>query len=148
SMLSAFANKHHIVLNYTPHQATKIAHADYTRLSQALINLISNAIKYNRKGGSVNVELQLLDSDYVRILVIDTGPGITSDALVNIFQPFYRHNAEKSNIQGTGIGLTITQRIVEMMGGKVGVESEVGVGSRFWIDLPLASDTDSNSSNH
>ncbi|MFH0934088.1 MAG: PAS domain-containing protein, partial [Pseudomonadota bacterium] len=113
--------------------------ADRTRLKQVLLNLLSNAIKYNRDGGSVRIEVQLEGRDRLRIRVTDTGPGIPAERLSELFQPFNRLAAEHSDIEGTGIGLTITRRIVEMMGGSVDVESEVGVGSTFWIELPLES---------
>ena len=116
--------------------------ADRTRLKQALLNLLSNAIKYNRDAGSVRIEVQLEGADRLRIRVTDSGPGIPAARLRELFQPFSRLDAEHSDIEGTGIGLTITQRIVEMMGGAVGVESEVGVGSTFWIELPLESMAD------
>ncbi|MBU1224226.1 MAG: PAS domain-containing protein [Gammaproteobacteria bacterium] len=113
--------------------------ADRTRLKQALLNLLSNAIKYNRDKGSVHIEIQLEDTDRLRIRVTDSGPGIPAARLAELFQPFNRLVAEYSDIEGTGIGLTITRRIVELMGGSVDVESELGVGSTFWIELPLES---------
>jgi PAS domain S-box-containing protein len=116
--------------------------ADRTRLKKALLNLLSNAIKYNRDAGSVRIEVQLAGADRLRIRVSDSGPGIPAGRLKELFQPFSRLDAEHSDIEGTGIGLTITQRIVEMMGGAVGVESEAGVGSTFWIELPLESMAD------
>ncbi len=117
--------------------------ADRTRLKQALLNLLSNAVKYNRERGSVRVDVLPDDSGHLRIRVADTGAGIPADRLSELFQPFNRLDAEHSDIEGTGIGLTITRRIVEMMGGTAGVESEVGVGSSFWIELPLESTPDS-----
>ncbi len=118
--------------------------ADRTRLKQALLNLLSNAIKYNRAGGSVHVEVlppgkdrRCTEQGRLCIRVTDTGPGISAARLSELFQPFNRLDAENSGIEGTGIGLTITRRIVEMMGGIVEVESEVGVGSTFWIELPI-----------
>lgn len=111
--------------------------ADRTRLKQALLNLLSNAIKYNRDGGSVQIELQQAGIDRLRIRVRDRGPGIPVWRLSELFQPFNRLDAGQTDIEGTGIGLTITRRIVEMMGGQVDVESEIGVGSTFWIELPL-----------
>ncbi|MDP3347766.1 MAG: ATP-binding protein [Hydrogenophaga sp.] len=113
--------------------------ADRTRLKQALLNLLGNAIKYNREGGSVLLDVQTEGDDRLRIRVTDTGPGIPAARLNELFQPFNRLGAENSNTEGTGIGLTITRRIVEMMGGSVDVRSEVGVGSTFWIELPLES---------
>jgi PAS domain S-box-containing protein len=113
--------------------------ADRTRLKQALVNLLSNAVKYNRDAGSVRIEVLLAGGDRLRIRVTDTGPGIPAERLSELFQPFNRLGAENGTIEGTGIGLTITRRIVEMMGGSVDVESEAGVGSTFWIELPLES---------
>lgn len=111
--------------------------ADRTRLKQVLLNLLSNAIKYNRDGGSVQIDTQPTGEGRLRIRVRDSGAGIAPDRLEELFQPFNRLDAENSEIEGTGIGLTITRRIVEMMGGAVDVESEVGIGSTFWIELPL-----------
>jgi PAS domain S-box-containing protein len=113
--------------------------ADRTRLKQALLNLLSNAVKYNREGGNVLLEVRQHGADRLRILVTDSGPGIPAKRLQEIFLPFNRLGAEGSNIEGTGIGLTITRRIIELMGGSVGVESEAGVGSTFWIELPIES---------
>jgi PAS domain S-box-containing protein len=110
--------------------------ADRIRLKQVLLNLLSNAVKYNRRGGSVKLEARLEGSGRLRILVSDTGMGIPAAQLPDLFQPFNRLNAEHSSIEGAGIGLTITRRIVEMMGGSVDVKSEINVGSTFWIELP------------
>ncbi len=117
-----------------------LVRADRTRLKQVLINLLSNAIKYNREGGRVDVGLQMLEDDQVHIRVNDTGKGIAAQRLDELFQPFNRLGADDSDIEGTGIGLTISRRLVEMMGGSIGVSSEPGVGSCFWIQLPLESD--------
>lgn len=114
----------------------KIVRADRVRLKQVLLNLFSNAVKYNREHGSIRLEATAGASGRMRIAVIDTGPGIPAERLGELFQPFNRLDAEQSQIEGTGIGLTITRRLVEMMGGEVGVDSEVGQGSRFWIELP------------
>jgi CheY-like chemotaxis protein/anti-sigma regulatory factor (Ser/Thr protein kinase) len=118
--------------------------ADHTRLKQALLNLLSNAIKYNREGGSVTIEAQPAGKERLRISVTDTGSGIPADRMHELFQPFNRLNAAKSAIEGTGIGLTITRRIVEMMGGSVDVKSEAGAGSTFWIELPIAAMSEAN----
>jgi signal transduction histidine kinase len=106
-----------------------------------LLNLLSNAIKYNVDGGNVVVDLQSINSNSARIYVKDTGLGIPAEKLEELFQPFNRLNAENSGIEGTGIGLTITKSIVELMGGKIGVESTVGAGSSFWIELRLNLDS-------
>lgn len=110
--------------------------ADWTRLKQALLNLISNAIKYNRAGGDVLISASQYDENWVDIRVSDTGQGIASSRIGELFQPFNRLGAELSHIEGTGIGLALTQRLMELMGGSVGVESQVGEGSTFWLRLP------------
>jgi len=116
-----------------------VVQADRTRLKQALLNLLSNAIKYNHHGGSVSLAVHQVDGSRLRIRVTDTGPGIASEGLPELCQPFNRLGAENSNIEGAGIGLSITRRLVEMMGGTLEVESKTGIGSTFWIELPLES---------
>lgn len=112
--------------------------ADYTRLKQILMNLGSNAIKYNTDGGTAVFDCAVCaDQNMVEFSLSDTGEGIAKDKQSDIFQPFNRLGAEFSNVEGTGIGLTITQKLVELMDGKIGVESEVGQGSRFWFRLPV-----------
>lgn len=113
--------------------------ADRVRLRQVLLNLLANAIKYNRAAGAVHLGARANGSGRLRIDVRDTGPGIPAGRLKDLFQPFNRLDAEQSEVEGTGIGLTITRRMVEMMGGEIGVDSEVGVGSTFWLDLPVSS---------
>ena len=93
-----------------------------------LSNFLSNAIKYNRDGGEIFIKTSTLN-DRVRILVTDTGKGIAEDRIAELFQPFNRLDSENTNIEGTDIGLSITQRIIEMMGGTVDIHSDVGVGS-------------------
>jgi len=110
--------------------------ADRTRAKQVLINLLSNAIKYNKEGGKVVVEYALCASeDLVRINVRDTGGGLTPDQIAQLFQPFNRLGQKSDVIEGTGIGLVVCKRLVELMGGGIGVESAPGQGSVFWIDL-------------
>jgi len=119
--------------------------ADSTRLKQVLSNLISNAIKYNRANGKVTVTVSKKDfSERVRIEVEDTGPGIADDKHEQLFEAFNRIGAENSGIEGTGIGLMITRQLVEMMGGEIGLTSEVGVGSCFWVDIPAHAMLDDN----
>ncbi|MDR7332912.1 ATP-binding protein [Roseateles asaccharophilus] len=109
--------------------------ADRMRLKQVLLNLISNAIKYNRPNGSVHVGCSMVSSQQVRISVQDTGRGLTPEQLEALFQPFNRLGQEAGPEQGTGIGLVVTQRLAELMGGAIGVQSTPGVGSVFWVDL-------------
>jgi PAS domain S-box-containing protein len=136
SLVSTLAARRDIKISHNGLKGTAVR-ADRMRLRQVLLNLLSNAIKYNREGGSVMIEVQTEGTDRLRINVTDTGLGIPAKRLAEVFQPFNRLDAEISNIEGTGIGLTITRRIVELMGGSVDVESEVGVGSTFWIELPM-----------
>ncbi|MBF8275729.1 MAG: sensor hybrid histidine kinase [Candidatus Brocadiaceae bacterium] len=109
--------------------------ADRTRLKQVMTNLLTNAVKYNRKNGSVIVSYELRDNDMLRIKVEDTGYGIAEDKLGLLFQPFNRLGKELTNIEGTGIGLTITRRLVELMDGHIGVESVVEKGTMFYVDF-------------
>jgi len=111
--------------------------ADYTRLKQSLLNLMSNAVKYNRPKGSIIIDQQLTSQDKVRISVTDTGQGISEEHLGQLFEPFNRLDAEASGIESAGIGLTITKQIVEKMGGSIGVSSTLGGGSTFWLEIPL-----------
>ncbi|GAA4017046.1 PAS domain-containing protein [Actimicrobium antarcticum] len=110
--------------------------ADRTRLKQVLLNLLSNAVKYNHAGGQIRVGVQAAANQRWRVTVADTGIGISAEHLASLFEPFNRLGAEYGTTEGTGIGLTITHRLVHMMGGALGVDSEVGVGSTFWIELP------------
>jgi len=108
--------------------------ADYTRLKQVMLNLLSNAIKYNVEHGSVCLKALQKEHGIIRISVIDSGKGISQEQLQEIFLPFSRLNAA-SNIEGTGIGLSISKQLVEMMQGRIGVNSTVNKGSEFWIEL-------------
>ncbi len=110
-------------------------HADRTRVKQVMVNLLSNAIKYNRMHGEVIVDCAMSDAGHVRVSVKDTGAGLTPEQLAQLFQPFNRLGQENSTEEGTGIGLVVTKQLIELMGGVIGVESTLGVGSVFWIDL-------------
>ncbi len=113
-----------------------LVRADYTRFKQILLNLMSNAVKYNREDGRVDVEGGATPDGMVRISVTDTGEGIPARNYKELFEPFSRLGAEAKDIEGTGIGLTVTKQLVEVMGGRIGFKSEVGKGSTFWVDLP------------
>jgi PAS domain S-box-containing protein len=109
--------------------------ADRTRLKQVILNLVSNAIKYNREMGIVVVECSALGTNRVRISVRDTGAGLGREQVDALFQPFNRLGQEAGTEEGTGIGLVVTKRLVELMQGEIGVTSTVGIGSLFWIEL-------------
>ena len=136
SMIEPQAHKRGIVLSF-PVAGACFVRADRTRFKQVLINLLFNAIKYNRPQGSVVVECTPAANDSLRICVRDTGAGLTADQLAQLFQPFNRLDKEAGSEEGTGIGLVVTKRLVELMGGRIGAESTVGVGSAFWVELPL-----------
>ncbi|HIJ86784.1 MAG TPA: PAS domain S-box protein [Desulfuromonadales bacterium] len=137
TMIEPEAIKHAISVTFQEFALPCFIEADRTRVKQVLINLLSNAIKYNRAGGTVLVESVVNGTESVRINVRDTGAGLTPKQLAQLFQPFNRLGQESSGEQGTGIGLVVSKRLVELMGGVIGVESTVGVGSVFWIEMSL-----------
>lgn len=112
--------------------------ADRQRLKQVLLNLLSNAVKYNFDGGYVMVSCEQTPMDTWRISVTDTGSGISSENLGRLFRPFERLVTDESSVEGTGLGLALAKRLIELMQGRIGVESLVGRGSTFWIELPSA----------
>jgi PAS domain S-box-containing protein len=111
---------------------------DRERLKEVLVNLLTNAIKYNRDDGNVVVQCERCSADKLRIRVIDSGPGLTDEQQSLMFEPFNRLGAEFSDTQGTGIGLTIARRLMGLMDGTIGVQSTVGGGSIFWIDCNIS----------
>ena len=118
-----------------------IVRADRVRLRQVLLNLVSNAIKYNRTNGTVTLSCQTQGENRLRISVTDTGPGIPEEHHTRLFQPFTRLEAHETLIEGTGIGLTICKELIELMEGEIRLDSEVGKGSTFSIDLALCTET-------
>lgn len=110
--------------------------ADRQRLMQVLLNLLSNAIKYNRAGGSVAVRLDRGKNGAARVVIEDTGAGIAPEQMARLFTPFERLGAEDGKVEGSGLGLALSKRLVEAMGGALGVDSVVGKGSAFWVELP------------
>jgi CheY-like chemotaxis protein len=138
-MVEAQAHKRGIGMKFPRFETLYFVHADRTRVKQVLINLLFNAIKYNRPGGTVTVEFTLSSPESIRVSVRDTGAGLAAEQVAQLFQPFNRLGKEASAEEGTGIGLVVTKRLVELMGGTIGVDSVVGIGSAFWIELSLTS---------
>jgi signal transduction histidine kinase/ActR/RegA family two-component response regulator len=136
SMIEPLATRRGIALDF-PAAAHDAVMADRTRLKQVLLNLLSNAVKYNRDGGQVAVSCRRSGA-MLRIGVRDTGAGLHPEQLRQLFQPFNRLGQEGGTQEGTGIGLVVTKRLVELMGGSIGVDSTPGQGSEFWVELPLA----------
>ena len=110
---------------------------DETRFKQVILNLMSNAVKYNDENGRITLSYSKTKNDSFRISVTDTGKGLNNEQQQQLFKAFNRLGFEQTDVEGTGIGLVITKKIVELMGGSIGVDSEVGVGSTFWIELPV-----------
>ncbi len=137
TMVESQAKKRGIAVHFPAFDVQYHVKADRTRVKQVLINLLSNAIKYNRTDGTVAVSLVMNTPGRLRIAVTDTGEGLTPEKIAQLFQPFNRLGQEATAEEGTGIGLVVCKRLVELMGGTIGVESTVGKGSSFWIDLEL-----------
>ncbi|MBW3630303.1 MAG: response regulator, partial [Gemmatimonadetes bacterium] len=132
------ARDRHIALPKTlPELSGRYVRADRQRLKQVLLNLFSNAIKYNRQRGSVEISCTG-SGDRLRISVTDTGPGIPADKRAQLFHPFERLGAEQNGLEGTGLGLALSKALIEAMQGEIGVETEPGQGSTFWVELPTA----------
>jgi len=138
SIIEPQSQKRGIKLTFPTFDVPTFVRADRVRLKQVLINLLSNAIKYNRPGGTVVVACTASAQGRVRISVRDTGHGLSSEQLRQLFQPFNRLGQERSTEEGTGIGLVMSKLLVELMGGAIGVDSKVGVGSVFWYELNAA----------
>ncbi len=136
--LSFAAGRNVTIKNLLPNETLPAIEADRIRFKQVFLNLLSNAIKYNNDPGTVTIERGQSKPGLLRIGVRDSGPGIPPELIKNIFDPFDRLGAENSAIEGTGIGLTITRSLMEQMGGTVTVDSKLGEGATFWIDVPVS----------
>jgi len=136
-MIEPQVQKRGVTMVFPDRELPYFIKADRTRIKQILINLLSNAIKYNRRGGKVVVDCIEVSAGRIRICVEDTGQGLSPEQIAQLFQPFNRLGQEAHAEEGTGIGLVMTKRLVELMGGVIGVESTVGEGSIFWVEMNL-----------
>ena len=130
------ANRSNISMNNMIEDQEITIMADPVKFTQVMINLLNNAVKYNQKGGTVTVKTEQVDKDNLRIFVSDTGNGIEATDIDKVFEPFERLSYKNSNVEGTGIGMTVTKQLVEAMGGTIGVESIVNQGTTFWLEMP------------
>ena len=148
SWVGALAERRGIKFEFDPALlADVLVEADAIKLKQVFLNLLTNAVKYNQQDGSVSIVCTRQVPGLVRIGIKDTGPGISKDRIAELFQPFNRLGAEFSEVEGTGIGLVITKKLIKLMKGRLEVESTLGEGSIFWVELPSiqrASQQDSN----
>jgi PAS domain S-box-containing protein len=140
TMVEPQAQQRNIRLTLPEFAVPCFVRADRTRLKQIIINLLSNAIKYNRKQGAVSVTCDVGSPEYVRVNIRDTGAGLSTEQLAQLFQPFNRLGQDAGGEEGTGIGLVVAKRLIELMGGSIGADSTVGVGSVFWFELITAVD--------
>ncbi len=135
----ATANEIELIMTPAAREGAQYVLADRQRVRQVLLNLLSNAVKYNRPAGSVTVsDLPAPDGRSIRLQIADTGNGIAPEHLSRLFTPFDRLGAENTRVEGSGIGLALSKRLIEAQGGRLGVDSIVGNGSVFWVDLPIA----------
>lgn len=139
SLILPLADQHNVTIKEISHGCSNnYVCADKTRLKQILLNLLSNAVKYNREGGEVIIKCRKQGEKFVRISVTDTGEGFPKEEYMELFEPFKRLVSDrKKSIEGTGIGLSISKNLIQLMGGNLGVESSPGEGSTFWIDIVM-----------
>ena len=148
-VVEPMANKRKIIINnHISETSDSYVFADPTRLKQSLINLIVNAIKYNYEGGEISIKSEITDENRIKIHIIDTGPGIDAEKQKLLFEPFERLGAEDSGIEGTGIGLTITKKLMNLMDGSISLKSEMGKGSKFTIELPAGNRSEQTTEKH
>jgi PAS domain S-box-containing protein len=138
SLIRPLADQHQVLLVSPPVSCQVHIMGDRQRLKQILLNLLSNAVKYNRQGGRVELECGPAGEDRMRIQVADTGPGIAPEAIDQLFVPFERLGSEESGVEGAGLGLPLSRRLAEAMGGTLEVATTLGQGSRFFVELPQA----------
>ena len=137
AMIEPQSHKREVTVTFPSFETPYFVKADRTRVKQVLINLLSNAIKYNKFNGSVIVTCSTPSAERIRISVEDTGAGLSPEKMSQLFQPFNRLGQENQDQEGTGIGLVMTKRLIELMGGAIGLESTLGEGSTFWVEMNL-----------
>ena len=138
-MVAPLAAKRQVAIHVEKNlDCQQLVKADNTRLKQVLINLLSNAVKYNIENGSVHIVCTIQGGSMLRINVSDTGKGLSLENQKLLFMPFSRLDADKNGIEGTGIGLVISKRMTELMGGQIGLHNAPGQGCTFWVELPLS----------
>jgi PAS domain S-box-containing protein len=140
AMMEPQARKRGVSVAFPRFEIPHFVKADHTRVKQVLINLLSNAVKYNTADGAVVVDCIVSTPGRIRVSVTDTGAGLPPEHLARLFEPFNRLGQGMSGEEGTGIGLVVSKRLVELMGGAIGVESAVGKGSVFWVEFDLAAE--------
>ena len=136
-LITPFADKHQVKIVDHISNNNHVVQADHTRLKQAILNLLSNAVKYGNDASQVFLDSEIMANQNLRIRVTDTGKGLCTEDIDKLFNSFARLDIS-SNIEGTGLGLVITKRMIELMQGNIGIESTLGVGSTFWIEIPLS----------
>lgn len=137
SLLAPTAKKHHVNIINTIRDTHNIyITTEHQRLKQILLNLMTNAVKYNKENGSVHLSIEYISDKKVKLIIQDTGIGIATEQLEKVFSPFNRLDEYKSRVDGTGVGLSITKSLVELMGGEIGIQSTPAEGSTFWVTLP------------
>jgi len=141
-MIRPTADDNEIELTVAPGHLDAVVLGDLQRLRQVLLNLVSNAVKYNHTGGHVVIRCEPRPGDLIRISVVDDGPGISRDHHDLVFTPFERLSAGETKVEGTGMGLAVSRRLAEAMGTTIGIASDIGEGSTFWIDLPAGAAID------
>jgi len=137
SLIRPLADQHGVLLVSPGRTCAAHVQGDRQRLKQILLNLLSNAVKYNREGGSVQLACERVAGERLRVKVTDTGPGVAPEALGKLFVPFERLGGDQLGVEGAGLGLPLSQRLAEAMGGTLEVATTLGRGSTFWVELPL-----------
>jgi len=134
-MLEPLAEKQNITIINSIKEGSSKIQVDKLRLKQVLLNIVANAIKYNSANGSVYIDVSYSDANFIKLLVKDTGRGISEENKERVFNNYERLSSH-GGIEGSGIGLSVSRHLIELMGGKIGVETSIGDGCTFWIELP------------